>query len=331
MARGLKTLLHGLMMSLAAVAGCSSTANNATPDGGDTSDSGGLVPQAAYVDRVVAAYCGGLATCCGSRGFAFSPPLCDAFLRPAIETCPDGTVYDARAAGDCVSATQTGYGACLEAHPAACEKVCVGTRGAGEPCTTDEQCAATAIGAPFCVWGSGGSATGYCSVPVAVKQGDPCLETCSGTGEDAGCLSNLTDFLTNSPAQRPACLKAEGAACTSGECVDGAHCVDSRCQAPVPIGGACTLPGVCVDGAYCTVDNVCAARKADGEPCGGPTETMYECISNQCIYDGWDQSTGPMLPPADGGPMPPGVCGQSTYAIRLNITAATCGGNFMSL
>jgi hypothetical protein len=92
--------------------------------------------------------------------------------------------------------------------------------------------------------------------------------------------------------------------------------------------------GECVAGAYCTQDKICAASKADGEPCGSSVFTLVEC-TGRCAYP---ESTVPPVKPAlsdggtpaiDAGGGMTGIC--TSAAEPLNVTAATCGGMFGDL
>jgi hypothetical protein len=240
------------------VAACTGTA--AAPDPGRETDAGAPtipaddamptdshappVPIDEAPDRAGIAMCEGLAACCASRNFAFSPTACAAAVRGGVTAdslCPSGTTYDPQAAGDCIAMARAAYAACSQpvgAAAAVCARICVGSTPVGGTCRSTKECEGGQTGTVQCFRAEG--PTGVCSQIARGQAGDACDTTCSA----------------RSSSQEVECVPV------------------SRKALDAPSGGARCYTS---DNLYCAMDGTCTAQKPAGAPCNGTDECVGVC------------------------------------------------------
>jgi hypothetical protein len=240
------------------------------------------------------------------RGWAPPGAPCDSFNQ---QCDPATSVCDSRDGGpqSCLSVKQEGD-SCVGFSSCGAELTCVDavctrrTAALGEVCNQHS-------GYPycpdelFCRYGrDGGAAPGTCQLRAGLGA------TCVGNGS---CLPSLrcTTVITTGTCQPKASL---GAGCVAwDDCEDGLFCDQAAQQcAALPVdGGDCGYRGSgyrCATGYACdftSVDDVCVARRANGQPCSYSSL----CQSGECVYgslaDGGfgGQCSAPCSQRADGG------------------------------
>jgi hypothetical protein len=294
--RARSVLVWGLTMGVPACGGNASS-GHAAP-----------VPESQATDSAVAAYCSGMQTCCSSKGFTFGASACDSNLHSEFGSavCSAGSVYNAQAAGDCLAQLQAALANCsldFAAAPA-CNDVCVGTVPAGSPCTNDTDCAKPAGQDVRCSVASSSSTTSICIVTPRGTAGSACNSTCTTSPNGGGCSVMGAAIGSPGPTGDAVCFTNDGLYCSTTDftchtlaavggdctgydgCVSGAYCDTSvsKCTAKAPAGGACPLGIECADGTYCSSSQVCATRKANGQPCSSSSECLGYCdlSTNTC-------------------------------------------------
>ena len=238
------------------------------------------VPEIEFVDRAVAAYCGGLRVCCQSQGMAFSATGCDTGVRQGLTEsgsfCESGTNYDAQAAGACLQQAESYVASCgstgPSSAPAVCTRMCVGTVPVGAACQSTEQCAQPSSGPVICDFGV--SAPGICTPAVHARLGESCRASCDLTGD---CSWRLAPVGVDSGVPGNACYAEDGLYCAG----------NSTCQRLGELGGACEGWDTCVSGMYCSMVLVCEAKKAAGTSCATPDECLGACdgTTGRCVGD----------------------------------------------
>jgi hypothetical protein len=223
-------------------------------------------------DRAGIAMCEGLAACCASRNFAFSPTACAAAVRGGVTAdslCPSGTTYDPQAAGDCIAMARAAYAAC--SHPvgaaaAVCARICVGSTPVGGACHSTKECEGGQTGTVQCSRAEG--TTGVCSQIARGQAGDACDTTCSprSSSQEVECVPVSRSAL-DAPSDGARCYTSDNLYCAS----------DATCQPALPAGTACNRDSVCQTGAYCAMDGTCTAQKPAGAPCNRTDECAGVC------------------------------------------------------
>lgn len=193
-------------------------------------------------------------------------------VRSPIEAC-ERMLQGAQKVGDLCSFDQEcGSGSCdapLCPVGTCCSGTCVATRtaAAGDPCTTDEQCA----GEAFC------SREGTCT-PLAAR-GQPCRI-------DAHCEPGLA-CTGATDLQDGACraLGLLGESCPYLRCAElGAVCDAAQRCVPVGLPGApCATGADCSPLALCGPGSVCIDVPRLGEPCGFECAGEAWCRQGTCV------------------------------------------------
>ncbi len=190
--------------------------------------------------------------------------------------------------------------ACDDVTPPACKLA--GSLKAGSPCLYSQQCVAD----HFCKTEDG--PCGKCArLP---KGGEACDSICdegawcsSGTckktlaDRDACTPSDqcgrLSRCMLDAKSSTSRCLplRAEGEACSMGECRPNLDCVGGKCvprPPPKKPGEACSSMFDCLD--FSCVDHTCAALVGKGEPCGLTFDKDYpqcevglSCVKGKCV------------------------------------------------
>jgi hypothetical protein len=262
----------------ATVLGATLLGTPACSSGNQGGSSAAPVAEAAFPDQGAAALCDGLGTCCRSQGFAFDDAACRSVWRGQLASfAPASTavVYDANAAGECLSAMRSTLAACsaTTVNSDACERIHVGTKPAGATCTGSEECAAPAGGSAYCDDSpslDGGASPSVCVVDLPLVHGtldQSCSSTCTVDGSSESCGGSTSSSGVSQPATNVACYTNDGLYCSS----------TYTCERQSQIGSACSGWLSCVDGAYCDAEGICEAKKADGQACGSST-AYDECI-----------------------------------------------------
>lgn len=258
------------------------------------------IPQDQLLRSYVAAVCDNIGSCCEVEGFAYDPNKCnEAGLEELGDELPNTTdgrvVYDANAAGACVSAIAKAAKSCKPFFAAECDEVFKGTLAPGEACTRSIECAPSDAGDVDCDYESQ-----VCVVSPRGAVGDGCSQTCtetdsdgtecSGSGGSSGgpepgpatCYTN--DGLACDEDYKCAPLAGLGEPCSYDGCVEGATCNSTGVCVPLAaVGEPCEWYDSCVDTAYCGPDQVCAARKPDGAACNDEYgECQNSCVDGTC-------------------------------------------------
>ena len=266
------------------------------------------VPLSQAPDQYVSAYCSGYANCCASKGFAFNDSVCVANVRESVTSsfCSATSVYDPTAAAGCFADLQASNSACQrpEYPTLACLTMCLGTQPAGAACAFGNDCTQPTTGSALCA-NLGGSPFTCMTVDARGVMGSHCDVTCRDAKSNfgQGCTSPTSSFTTG-PTHADVCFTNDGLYCASdntchstialgGSCPASDSCQTnlrcdnstSQCVEYSTIGGPCTFYTDCVPNAYCTLDNVCANRKAAGEPCNGD-ECLGSCPNTTHLCEG---------------------------------------------
>jgi hypothetical protein len=179
----------------------------------------------------------------------------------------------------------------MEEEAAGCGRVMAGQKKEGETCVAHEDCAVGLVCPP--PRDTGGLST--CAQPSPINQG--CIGTLSKTSVDhPACQPGLACTFVGqaSACPLPPCLifqcvplGEQGEGCSGLDCAKGLACLTDEatgnptCQpvtGPSAQGGPCRIPDQCADGLYCDLATfTCAPKKAAGEPCSSPTNTLLEC------------------------------------------------------
>lgn len=253
--------------------------------------------------------CASLETCCREAGFGYNPTICMAFISPAPNTNPAVT-FDPMAAGECLNQLQNAELSCSDGTDTPpCDRVYIGSKAPGEPCSDDAECALPENGQREC-----DLSDSVCIAKVRGVEGQPCQMSCEETNGGYLCLGAGLD---DGGFERVECWREDGLSCSSGVCTSlggpGATCSGDRdcsadaycegfaaCAPRVALGASCTTSGECVTDAYC--DTTCEPKGAEGAGC-----TLDEqCVSENC----------------EGGSCGPGV-GDSLAGAFLGLF---CGG-----
>ncbi len=264
---------------------------------------------------------GGLAQC-GTILAAQIQNSSIAALQPAVIN--GTVIYDGDAAAQCIASIgDTACDVLVEASvrgapPGACSEVFVGTLETGAVCLNDEDCAGDAYCQAetcpaTCAPRPPPAAEGErCSSSRACQSGLDCVAgTCVVRGAGRACEADfacpLSEACVDGTCVDRAAVSTAGLneACDrSGtpRCREGGVCVavdvgegggpSYECRAPVGSGEPCfSGETMCPDTEYCDVDfmsgsleGVCAALPAPGEPCGnaGRCSWIAECVDGVC-------------------------------------------------
>ena len=129
---------------------------------------------------------------------------------------------------------------------------------------------------------------GACTTVNLASAGQPCGDTANGPvlcGDGGLCINDVC--VTEAVANGQVCRVPDGEDETSRTalCSLGSRCDDetSNCVAQGGAGEACDSDNDCADGNYCG-DEVCAAKKANGEVCSQEGECQSEaCVAGACV------------------------------------------------
>jgi hypothetical protein len=263
-------------------------------------------------DAGVSAYCGGVQSCCASKGLDFNAALCDSNTRAHIPpnwVCASPGAYDPQAAGDCFAQSRAALSACTPNTKAvpACDRVCKGTLAPGSPCNTDSDCAKPTDANVTCMLLGSPGESEVCVLRPHGRLGDLCSGTCVTNAGDATvscgemavpanmlalpgqaqCFTGDNLYCSSADFScKP--LLAPGATCVgSTDCQAGNYCdlFTSVCTAKLAVGSSCPQFYQCVDSAYCTSAQVCVAKKTTGQPCVNFGECVGHCdyTSGVCV------------------------------------------------
>jgi hypothetical protein len=232
--------------------------------------------------------CDSLGDCCSSAKLVFDSTNCRAATSAQVkaslnETLTAAVKYDAEAAGDCVAElkkrAKCGRTGSLDDVPA-CDRVLVGTLAAGQPCQSNEECAAP----------------GYCNTDLVTfedictvsssselalvrgKAGDTCYATCEDPASCAvlGPSGNVVGDPIEPGTTPVVCYRSDSLYCSG------------NCQPLKAIGETCDAASACKDGLFCDFDfGICTAPHPNGAACSDDVE----CQSGNCGTD----STGDTL------------------------------------
>ena len=278
----------------------------------DSSGSGGALTPGEFAQSYGTLICGAIRSCCSDRGYDPAKVQCQTstmgdsagvdastFDAARAQRCLDQLAAKIKASGDtCGEATG---GEASSDTPDCVTTLHAGTKGPGDPCSDDDECA-PADGATVTCFRSTSTAAGYCQVerPGKIGQG-PCYNTILNGGrvhvgeapidklpEVTSC--NLADGLY---CGDKGCVAAaqDGAACDGDvifACRQGSECVGSVCKPQIAVGGACDGDdqASCVPGAYCDA-GTCKAKSEAGKPCTDDEQCASEiCTEGACEKGG---------------------------------------------
>ena len=254
-------------------------------DGGDSdapqSDSG-LIGQADFPAAMAAAICDNIGACCAAHGYQNNVTMCHDQVLGTYQDLMDaatqsgGVTYDAKAAADCVEQYKAYVLKCtpdqadIEAVNAVCNKVIVGAKLDGQPCTDSFECAGAATGGSDCSDESDADGGSYRRCEQASgtlphgSVGATCSESCRVmTGSHATC-DRVGDYVE----AQAACWVEDGVRCDAAT---------HQCVAVQPVGQSCTSDTDCEASAYCE-SGVCTALVADSLPCD--PDVPIQCTSH---------------------------------------------------
>jgi hypothetical protein len=279
-------------------------------------DGGTPIPLDHLARELATAVCNHLGPCCESAGFPFEREKCRSTYEAELATeftrsKVEGIAYDASAARRCVDAFAAATQQCQEIDEQQdCQAVFRGIKKEGEPCTSGAECEGRS-----CRRSQDGT-TGTCAGPrLHARVGDPCLATCTQLAGGGTTCSSGGSPGTPPPMNDGMCFTNDGLFCSQ------AH----RCEALLPIGGACRSLADCAGDAHCE-QGTCAERTATG-PCQTP---------NACTTSSYCDATAQQCRPrrARGQACLPGeceaedTCTNGTCQRRTVANERTCAGNF---
>jgi hypothetical protein len=284
-------LLCTSVLSLSLCAAACSSGDQSGAGGGATSGttgSGGKaatpVPESEFAEQVSVAFCQ-LSFACGCAGTFMSKETCSNQIRAKLQTLQKAAqdqhlTYDAECTGKLLARLDArGCDAATTCDTDVCWPY-FGTTTFGGGC---EQSASILMSS--CAQGStcqypNFSAQGECHEPCMPAQQQPqdphagqhCTSTLEcGVGE---LCASETGVCTPEPKAGEPCLS--GFICAAGlSCEHGQP--NEICVPEPKIGESCSSASCAID-AYCDGNNLCAVRRADGEPCA----EYRECRANQC-------------------------------------------------
>lgn len=291
----------GIVGTLAICVACGSSSNGGSNrgTGGSTGyQSSGAPPvtEADFRQQFPVAFCNVIRTCCTEAGIAFNPTVCQGF---ASATLNPALTYNGQAAGDCLAlARSTTTCDMSESNSlSACDHVYSGSKALGEACMGSAECAVPAVGEAEC-----DAFDAVCGVVRRGAAGDPCTSSCEAYGE-GGYICSSSENPALDPHETVQCFREDGLTCgpdltceallTDGEaCTNDEQCTTGRCAsdgtaptcAPqVGVGGVCEpFSNACGETAYCDDTNVCATKKAAGQPCTRFDECQGQCTDSLC-------------------------------------------------
>lgn len=220
--------------------------------------------------------CDSLGSCCAVANVTFDAADCKAtvtaqFNAQVAQLHTPNIVYDAEAAGDCLSEYPNALtcGRPNGTTPEACARVYQGKLAEGATCQRSQECARPAGGIASCgSTDSGGAKT--CRLlrsgsPVHGKAG----EACSGDCEANSCSTIVDSSGGPSAGSTTVCYRS-----------DGLHCGSTRtCETLAVVGAPCTSRDDCVDDAFCDFSaGKCSPDREVGEAC---TDSR-DCKSGAC-------------------------------------------------
>jgi hypothetical protein len=297
----------GVVLALAACAGCSSDRSSAGFDAGASSDAAAEAgPTAAQACTDFAtAVCGRLQACAPFGVQTLYGDLTTCVQRMALACSPSlgaaGSAITPAKLDACAQAigAETCDEAFDNAQPAACNVP--GTLENGAACGSDAQCQSgrCRITAP-------GTVCGTCAQRAAA--GGSC-------GVDADCAAGLVCVIGSGGGAGTCTMPSTaGASCSAGQpCLRTLTCIGGTCQTPLPAGAACSSASDCAagQGLYCDPQSkTCkqAQTATAGQPCLDVNGDFTVCTASTFCVDADGGPEGTCHPTAaDGDPCGPGV------------------------
>lgn len=275
-----------------ASAGSSSTANaGGAPVGSGGTASGTTATEQAFADSLVAAFCGGLRTCCESQARPFSGPDCEtnlrALLAARVVTDPR-QVFDPAAAAECLANVEAALPTCAGVEREPCDRVYGGTIATGGACEATSHCAPVSGARVYCLQ--------VCKAERRATEGQACVRTCRAQGDCFALDDAAPSLVGTAVTDYGECYVDDGLLCLQqtcqrapavGEpchdgffCTAGAVCESGSCVAAPPPGGSCVTQ--CGPGQLC-LGGICDPLGALGEECfGSGLAADDQCASGFC-------------------------------------------------
>ena len=232
---------------------------------------------------------------------------CQQALGGQLSTAAGAQTFDSAAAASCLQYTASracGAGTLLAdriaAEKAGCRRVLKGLRTENAPCQTADDCEAGL----FCP-STAETGVAVCAKPAGLNQ--TCYQNQIESTDHPACTDGLVCLFNTTVAVCPvppcpeyrcvprvtvAADTTQAEACTGTDCVSTATCTDLAanpttghqfvCQngtAGAPAGKGCLVSEQCATGLFCdTSKGICAAQKANGQPCSpGNNKSIFEC------------------------------------------------------
>ena len=256
-----------VFVSLIMVIGCGGSTREGGGTGGSPA-SGGSPSKEQLIPAMVESICANVRECCESAGVGYDAATCQGrgeALMSQIEFAralgSPNVTYDGEAALACLLAEKERLLACVgnkAFRDPSCQKILVGTLGAGESCTLGLECHTPEGGLSHC------ASSGVCVVAKRGALTTGCSMTCV---EDEGgplCAGDIDG--------RTACFRNDGLHCDSAS---------QLCQPVASLGESCTDDYACAAGAYCK-QGACSELEVDGAPCSMSSQCLHHCDSGVC-------------------------------------------------
>ncbi len=221
-----------------------------------------FLSRAELAERLADVLCNALASCCGEQGLGGIAADCRAayqaeYERELADVSALAVAYDPFRAGACIANAAARLQGCsyqgLRAHLTACVNAFVGTRGIGEECTEDLECARQQGKEVYCA--SRHSSPNTCQLSLGPD------EPCALEGCQAGLFCDLST-LTCQPQRASGDCSLQIDACSQ----DSACSPAFVCAPKLGAGEACQLSLQCESGA-CGADSRCVDSFADASYC----------------------------------------------------------------
>lgn len=256
---------------------------------------GETLTYAEFVSAYQSQLCLNLQRCCSISGMTLDTSICSA-LYASAGTGTSSTAFNPEAAAQCIADMAASTQCRTTDAVPSCTRVYLGSRGPGESCSADVECAQPEAGDSTC-----NVLRGFCVAGLPGLLNDACQQSCErdtngivscvwgpSSSEVAGgayvvnCMAN--DGLACGTAGRCVALAGVGQPCTTdASCERSLYCAAAgvgsvaSCQPRSEIGSSCTdFVRPCVASGYCS-GGLCVLKKAEGARCLSHAECRGVC------------------------------------------------------
>lgn len=297
-----------LILSLSALAGCSSDDDSNQAANQGTSTDGPLSSEQ-FVSSYAALLCDGYKPCCTKAGQPDDGAGCKFVMSYTLRDKAKKATYNPTLASKCLSdlrAANMANDLCETSASmgvSSCDSVFSGAKKPGEACSEDLDCMASEEGQRACY-------QGICQTQRLGKAGDqPCIGT-----KDKNVTTTATSlvFPDGTPSSVYICDRAnesatcdlesmtcialgkEGDACSwSTDCAPAFQCSSQQCQPRLAAGAACdsTQEDSCIQDYFCDAGSqTCKPQKDRGQACSGSRECKTQSCANGVCAAGFGSS-----------------------------------------